>query len=65
MRLVDEIEYALLQAGEGGFGDLLRRCRLAAGLTQRDLASRLKKPHSYVYKVETGERRIGIRPISL
>ena len=29
-----------------------------AALTQRGLAARLKKPHSYVYKVENGERRI-------
>lgn len=37
---------------------LLRQQRLDAGLTQRALAARLGKPHSFVYKVEIGERRI-------
>lgn len=37
---------------------LLRSYRDEAGFTQRDLAARLRKPHSYVYKVEHGERRI-------
>jgi transcriptional regulator with XRE-family HTH domain len=31
-----------------------------AGLSQRDLAQRLKVPHSWVAKVETGERRIDL-----
>lgn len=37
---------------------LLRRWRTDAELTQRDLASRLKKPASYVHKTEVGDRRI-------
>lgn len=40
----------------------LRRClrdtRTAAGLSQRDLAALLVVPHSWVAKVESGERRI-------
>ena len=36
----------------------LRGWREAAGLTQRALAAKLKRVHSYVFKVETGERRI-------
>jgi len=36
----------------------LRELRELAGLTQRTLAERLKKPHSYVHKVEHGDRRI-------
>jgi transcriptional regulator with XRE-family HTH domain len=32
--------------------------RARAGLSQRDLARRLKVPHSWVAKVESGERRI-------
>ncbi|MEZ6235282.1 MAG: helix-turn-helix transcriptional regulator [Phycisphaerales bacterium] len=32
--------------------------REAAGLTQRELAERLERPRSYVWKSETGERRI-------
>jgi len=37
---------------------LLREWRDQANLTQRTLAGRLRKPHSYVWKVESGERRI-------
>ncbi len=36
----------------------LREMREAARLTQRDVAKKLKKPHSTVYKIEHGERRI-------
>jgi transcriptional regulator with XRE-family HTH domain len=38
----------------------LRTAREAAGLSQRDLAARLKGPHSWIAKVETGERRIDL-----
>ncbi len=38
----------------------LRAIRKGAGLSQRELASRLKVPHSWVAKVETGERRIDL-----
>jgi transcriptional regulator with XRE-family HTH domain len=38
----------------------LRAIREAAGLSQRDLAARLKVPHSWVAKVEAGERRIDL-----
>lgn len=38
----------------------LRLSREAAGLSQRDLAKRLRVPHSWVAKVETGERRIDV-----
>ena len=30
------------------------------GLTQRDLAEKLGKPHSYVHKSEIGERRLDV-----
>jgi len=36
----------------------LRAWREAAGLTQRELGKRLGKPHSYVAKTETGQRRM-------
>jgi transcriptional regulator with XRE-family HTH domain len=38
----------------------LRTARETAGLSQRDLASRLKVPHSWIAKVESGERRIDL-----
>jgi transcriptional regulator with XRE-family HTH domain len=39
---------------------LLRQVRLDAGLTQAELASRLKMPQSFVSKYESGERRLDI-----
>jgi len=40
--------------------DVLVAARKAAGLTQRDLAVRLKRPHSFVGRMEAGERRIDV-----
>ena len=37
---------------------LLIEARENAGMSQRDLAKRLKKPQSYISKSETGERRV-------
>lgn len=37
---------------------LLRRWREESGLTQRELGARLRKPHTFVHKVESGDRRI-------
>ena len=36
----------------------LRQLREEAGLTQRDLGKRLKKPQSYVHNCETANRRV-------
>jgi transcriptional regulator with XRE-family HTH domain len=38
----------------------LRAARQEAGLSQRDLAFRLKVPHSWIAKVESGDRRIDL-----
>jgi transcriptional regulator with XRE-family HTH domain len=38
----------------------LRKARLDADLLQADLASILKKPQSYISKVESGERSLDI-----
>ncbi len=46
-------EYAILRAE-------LLKARTDAGLTQRELATRLKVPHSWVAKVESGERRLDV-----
>jgi transcriptional regulator with XRE-family HTH domain len=40
--------------------NVLRDLRAAAGLSQRELASQLKVPHSWVAKVESGERRVDV-----
>ena len=42
------------------FRSQLRSIREGAGITQRALAARLKVPHSWVAKVECGERRMDL-----
>jgi transcriptional regulator with XRE-family HTH domain len=39
---------------------LLRRMREEAGLTQRDLAKRLRMSHTMVHSSETAERRVDV-----
>lgn len=39
---------------------VLVAARQQAGLTQRDVAARLKRPHSFVGRMEAGERRIDV-----
>lgn len=46
-------EYGILRAE-------LVKVRKKAGLTQRELANRLEVSHSWVAKVESGERRVDI-----
>jgi transcriptional regulator with XRE-family HTH domain len=50
---VHTAEYAALRTE-------LRAAREGAALSQRRLAARLKVPHSWVAKVENGERRIDL-----
>jgi len=38
----------------------LRAARARASLSQRELAGRLKVPHSWIAKVESGERRVDV-----
>ena len=40
--------------------DLLVAAREAAGLTQREVAHRLRRPQSYIAKIEGGERRVDV-----
>ena len=44
----------------GVFRDLLRQLRKEAGLTQVELARRLRRPQSFVSKYEIGERRLDV-----
>jgi transcriptional regulator with XRE-family HTH domain len=39
---------------------LLRQVRTEVGISQTDLAARLKKPQSFVSKYESGERRLDL-----
>lgn len=34
--------------------------RQAAGLTQRELAAKLEREHSFVWRIESGERRLDV-----
>lgn len=42
------------------FCHLLRLARENSGLTQNEVAKRLKRPQSYVSKYESGERRLDV-----
>jgi len=45
---------------QAAFCELMIKARKAAGLTQHDLAKRLKKPQSFIAKYEGGERRLDV-----
>ena len=51
---------SLYSSQESAFCALLIETRSKAGLTQADVAKRLKRPQSFVSKYETGERRIDV-----
>lgn len=42
------------------FLERLKAARVEAGLTQTQVATRLRKPQSYVSKCESGERRVDV-----
>ena len=42
------------------FLEKLKQARVNKGLTQVDVAKKLRKPQSYVSKIEMGERRIDV-----
>ena len=41
----------------------LTKARIEAGFTQSEIAKKLKKPQSYVSKIESGERRLDVAEI--
>lgn len=54
------ISKSVHSADLAAFCELMIKARKAMGLTQHDLARRLKKPQSFVAKYEGGERRIDV-----
>jgi transcriptional regulator with XRE-family HTH domain len=54
------VKKSLYERNYATFTDLLRRERGEAGLTQEELAKKLRRPQSYVSKYERGERRIDV-----
>ena len=49
---------SIYSAGQERLQQLLRELRLEAKLSQTDLSTKLKRPQSFVSKIESGERRL-------
>ena len=54
------IDKSVHSAEQAAFCELMKKARKKAGLTQHDVAERLKKPQSFVAKYEGGERRLDV-----
>jgi transcriptional regulator with XRE-family HTH domain len=55
-----KLDKSVHSEGQIAFCDLLVKARKSAGLTQHQLAKRLRRPQSFVAKYEGGERRIDV-----
>ena len=51
---------ALYERSYTAFTELLKEERKQAGLTQAELAKKLRRPQSYVSKYERGDRRLDV-----
>ena len=55
-----KLDKSVHSGGQSAFCELMVEARKAAGLTQHELAKRLRRPQSFVAKYGGGERRIGV-----
>ena len=55
-----KLDKSVHSAGQTAFCELMIGARKAAGLTQHQLARRLRRPQSFVAKYEGGERRVDV-----
>ena len=54
------IEKSVHSPEQAAFCELMINARKKAGLTQHEVAKRLRKPQSFIAKYEGGERRIDV-----
>jgi len=59
----EEIE-AAVAAALRGLGIRLREARTKAGMTQQQLATKAKLPHSYIYELETGTQNLTVKSLA-
>jgi ribosome-binding protein aMBF1 (putative translation factor) len=52
------VRKSLYTPGQQKVAETIRTMRVAADLTQRDLAARLKRPLNVVSRIEAGQRRV-------
>jgi transcriptional regulator with XRE-family HTH domain len=55
-----KVKKSLYERRQAAFTELLKKARKEAGLTQVDLAQKLRRPQSYVSKYERGDRRLDV-----
>ena len=55
-----KLDKSVHSAGQTAFCELMIGARKTAGLTQHQLARRLRRPQSFVAKYEGGERRVDV-----
>jgi transcriptional regulator with XRE-family HTH domain len=55
-----KLDKSVHSAGQTALCELMIGARKAAGLTQHQLAKRLRRPQSFVAKYEGGERRVDV-----
>jgi transcriptional regulator with XRE-family HTH domain len=54
------VRKSLYTAGQDKIAKTVRAMRVAANLTQRGLAARLKRPLNVVSRIESGQRRVDL-----